>query len=259
MECLKRLFCIPLNLEIKKKESLEVKKKCMDNRNSLFNKYRNKLQLINDNELNTKKNTFKLKDQFQCLFCGGKTCKHEDYKNHPNPAITGLHSDLIDDNIYASQRISTILIKKFNLIEVFKSNKISLIINLQREGEHPFCGPNEGLEPSGYTYNPDKFTYEGIDVLKAGWKDMDVPDSVSFVMKIVQEIYDKTVNRNEKVLVHCHAGFGRTGIIIACYLIYKYDNVDVKSAVKKVREARNKQIEKKEQYEFCEMFKNCKY
>ena len=63
---------------------------------------------------------YTLKDKFRCIFCGGKNCKHEDFRNHKNPAIYGLNSDKIDDNIYASQRPSNSLIKKYNLISKFK-------------------------------------------------------------------------------------------------------------------------------------------
>ena len=48
----------------------------------------------------TSKPLYTLKDTFMCLFCGGKKCKHENYKNHPNPAINGLNCDQIDENIF---------------------------------------------------------------------------------------------------------------------------------------------------------------
>ena len=199
--------------------------------------------------------TFQKKDQFRCMFCGGKSCKHEDWTNHINPALDGLHSDLIDNSIYASQRPSTVLIEKFNLISVFKQNQIGLIVNVQREGEHPYCGPNQKLEESGYSYNPQDFIKEGINVLHSGWKDMSVPDSVSYILKLVKEVYHTIHVKKQKVLVHCHAGYGRTGIIIACYLIYNYKTTaDV--AVKMLRSYRSKCIEKKEQFKFCEMFES---
>lgn len=208
--------------------------------------------------VSNKLSTFQFKDQFRCFFCGGKNCKHENWRNHPNPAIKGLNCDLIDNCVYASQRISTVLIKQFGLIASFKANRIGLIINVQREGEHPFCGPNEGLEESGFTYDPEDFVSEGIRVIHSGWKDMSVPDSVSFVLKLVKEMH-LIINKNkERVLVHCHAGYGRTGIIVACYLIYHY-RISAEAAVQMVRSYRSKCIEKSEQFNFCVMFENCKY
>ena len=63
-----------------------------------------------------------LKDKFICFFCGGKNCKVENFLknvNKPN-AIHGLNSNFITENIIAGQRLSDVLIKKFNLIEKFK-------------------------------------------------------------------------------------------------------------------------------------------
>lgn len=251
MNFLKALCCLPDNKETKKIINSQVKRSL--NRNSTFNLQRNKIAIENEG-----KDTFyQPKDQFRCLFCGGNSCKHENFKNHTNPAIIGLHSDLIDDCIFASQRPSTVLINEYKLIEQFKRLNISLIVNVQREGEHPFCGPNKELEKSGFTYDPESFIREGIDVIHSGWKDMSVPDSPSFVLKLVKEMYDTIKIKNEKVLVHCHAGYGRTGIIIACFLIYSYE-IKCEDAVNILRSYRKKCIEKKEQYNYCELFEGCK-
>ena len=63
---------------------------------------------------------FEFKDKFRCLFCGGANCKHENWKNNPNTPIIGLHCDQITENLYASQRPSTMLIHQYNLIKKFK-------------------------------------------------------------------------------------------------------------------------------------------
>jgi protein tyrosine phosphatase domain-containing protein 1 len=73
----------------------------------------------------TKKNSiapseFSKKSKFLCTFCGGKKCKHENYLNHPNPAIKGLNSDWITDKFLAMQRPSSRLIKEHNIIEQFQ-------------------------------------------------------------------------------------------------------------------------------------------
>ena len=60
------------------------------------------------------------KGGFICLFCGGKTCRHEDYTRNPNPAIIGLHSDFVTPSVIASQRLSTNLINKYDIIQQFK-------------------------------------------------------------------------------------------------------------------------------------------
>lgn len=66
-----------------------------------------------------------LKVVLQCKFCGGKDCVYEDYrkwKSHKNThlAIEGLFSNWVGDEIVATQRPSSRLIKEFNIIKQFK-------------------------------------------------------------------------------------------------------------------------------------------
>ena len=128
-----------------------------------------------------------------------------------------------------------------------------MIVNLQRPGEHPYCGPNTLDILSGYSYTPSLFSTEGISVKLCGWKDMDVPDSLYFMLDIVKEMIFVTKHEKKRVLVHCHAGKGRTGVVIACYLMFKY-HIKADEAVKKVREKRPKCIESKSQMEYCKRF-----
>ena len=202
---------------------------------------------------NEGKSLYTLKDKFRCLFCGGKKCPNEDYRKNPNTAIIGLNCDLIDNSVYASQRPSNKLIFLYNLVQKFKENKISMIINLQRPGEHPYCGPNTLDKQSGYSYTPSLFSTEGINVKLCGWKDMDVPDSLYFMLDIVKEMVFTIDTEKKRVLVHCHAGKGRTGVVIACYLIFKY-HINADESIKRVRMKRPKCIESSEQREYCNKF-----
>ena len=229
----------------------------VNNENSSnLNQKRLNLQLKQKNSQTPKyESLYDLKDTFRCLFCGGTKCPCEDYKKNPKNAIEGLNCDIINNEIYASQRPSNTLIEKYNLVKKFHNNNIGLIVNLQRPGEHPYCGPN-ALDPlSGYSYSPSIFTSEGIKVKLSGWKDMDVPDSLYFMLDIIKEIYDMIKIKKKKVLVHCHAGNGRTGIVIACYLIYTY-HYNAEEAVFKLREIRKKCIEKNTQMNYCIKFKS---
>lgn len=60
---------------------------------------------------------FKPPNRFVCRFCGGKECKHENWKNVENPAIEGLNSNWINDDIVASQRLSDRLIHEYRIID----------------------------------------------------------------------------------------------------------------------------------------------
>ena len=200
---------------------------------------------------------FEFKDKLRCIFCGGGKCKHENYLNNlkNSNAIEGLNSNYITESIIASQRPSEALILKYNLIQVFKDLNIGLIINLQREGEHPYCGPNAyHLTSSGYSYNPSVFSGNDIICKLFGWKDMTTPSTLNFMLDIVKEMTVAIQEFKKKVLVHCHAGYGRTGVVIACYLIFNCVDINAKEIILQVRKKRKKCIENKKQVRFCYKF-----
>ena len=205
---------------------------------------------LNQNNLISNEPLFSLKETFICTFCGGKSCKHEDFKKHKNPAIYGLNSDKIDDNIYASQRPANSLIKEYNLISKFKELNIGFIVNLQLPGEHPYCGPIDKLDESGFSYSPSLFESEGIHVGLYGWKDMNIPNSLNHMLEIVKSMYYYIHYLKKKVLVHCHAGYGRTGIVIACFKIFD-ESISAEVAKKEIRKIRPKCIQNKDQLLYC--------
>ena len=216
----------------------------------------NEIFSINKVEKPEKHFFHEFKDKLRCLFCGGKKCKHENYKNNilNNNAIEGLNSNFITEKIIASQRPSEVLIHKYHLIQKFKILNIGLIVNLQREGEHPYCGPNaHHLTSAGYSYNPSVFTGDDIKCKFSGWKDMEIPSSMNFMLDIVKEMSIVTNDQNSKVLVHCHAGYGRTGVVIVCYLLFNSIK-DSDTIIKEVRQKRKKCVETKSQISYCKKF-----
>ena len=70
--------------------------------------------------------------------------------------------------------------------------------------------------------------------------DMGVP-TFDDLKNSVDFIHDRIEN-NEPVLVHCLAGLGRTGTILACYLI-KYQKMSAEDAIQYVREKRHGSIQ----------------
>lgn len=114
------------------------------------------------------------------------------------------------------------MIKEFDIINQFKKKNIVAVFNLEEPGEHPYCG--DGIIPkTGFSYTPEDLMKGGIKYFNMHWKDLKVPDH-NTTMRLCQLIHHLIVQggpkRKNKVLVHCHAGQGRTAIIIGAYLMY---------------------------------------
>lgn len=67
-----------------------------------------------------------------------------------------------------------------------------------------------------------------------GWGDYGVPTFPSILDMV--KVMDFALGEG-KVAVHCHAGLGRTGVLIACYLVYSL-RISGEEAVTMVREKR---------------------
>ena len=70
--------------------------------------------------------------------------------------------------------------------------------------------------------------------------DMGVPSFDD--LKSSVDYIDKRIQNKEPVMVHCLAGLGRTGTILACYLI-KYEKMSAIDAIQHVREKRHGSIQ----------------
>uniref|UniRef100_A0A665VYP8 Protein tyrosine phosphatase domain-containing protein 1 n=1 Tax=Echeneis naucrates TaxID=173247 RepID=A0A665VYP8_ECHNA len=155
----------------------------------------------------------------QCsIGCGGQACKYDNpgYWSDDKQAIKGLYSSWVTDHLLAMSRPSTQIIEEYNIIDQFRRAGIKTVINLQIPGEHASCG--NPLEPqSGFSYRPEVFMENNIYFYNFGWSDYGVAnlttvlDMVKVMAFAVQE---------GKIAVHCHAGLGRTGVLLACFLAY---------------------------------------
>ena len=173
---------------------------------------------------NKSNENFNLHHLFLCLNFCSKNCKYENYKKRNLPSsIEGLNCDKINDNLYASQRLSNQLIKEYDLINKLKTLNIGLIVNCEEEGEHPYCGTsyNNGLDQNGFAYSTIDLEKNNIHTLKCGWPDFCAPFSLNHMIEVAKKMYYYIHKLNKNVLAHCHAGLGRTALSLCCYLIYE--------------------------------------
>uniref|UniRef100_A0A8R1Y7X2 Uncharacterized protein n=1 Tax=Pristionchus pacificus TaxID=54126 RepID=A0A8R1Y7X2_PRIPA len=174
------------------------------------------------------------------MYCSGKKCKYCSVQpSTSGQAIPGLYSTWVTPNILAMARPTA---AHTDLVEHFQKASIRTVINLQEPGEHKFCGP--ALLPSGFTYDPE----EALMKHDIFFYNFPMPDfktcSVAFlldVVKVMQFAWDQG-----NIAVHCHAGHGRTGMLIAAFLIY-WEGVTPIEAVKTVREKRPDSVQSMDQ------------
>ncbi|CAK9253417.1 unnamed protein product, partial [Sphagnum jensenii] len=134
-------------------------------------------------------------------------------------------------------RPNTETIHKHDLIHYFHENNIKSIINLQEPGEHANCG--NALTSSGFSYDPTLFMENNVYFYNFQWKDYSiVTDEVLLDMVKVMTF----ALTEGKVAVHCHAGLGRTGVLIASYLVFTY-RCKPQDAIKFVRLKRPNSIQ----------------
>lgn len=202
-----------------------------------------------------------------------RNCKHEDFARARQPvAIAGLHSHWVLDRIVAMQRPSERLIREHGVCEQFRRLGIRAVVNLQQAGEHPYCGDGILLE-SGFSYRPETFMEAGISYFNFPWHDMGVP-SHAVLMSIVQvisgivgtapamlsasagaaeKVESGDRGRGGKIAIHCHAGLGRTGLVIACFLISSL-KASAADAIDIVRSHRPRSIQTRKQVAFVHAF-----
>ena len=83
-----------------------------------------------------------------------------------------------------------------------------------------------------------------VKYLHVPTEDLSAPD-MDKIDQAIDFIHEQIQN-NKSVMVHCAAGIGRTGTILACYLV-KYHKLSATDAIEKVRKERPGSIQSESQ------------
>ena len=81
---------------------------------------------------------------------------------------------------------------------------------------------------------PDEWV-QSIDYLHVPTPDLTAPDMDRIESTV--DFINEQINKGQPVMVHCAAGMGRAGTILACYFI-KYKKLSAIQAIKKIRDER---------------------
>ncbi len=107
---------------------------------------------------------------------------------------------------------------------------------VQKQGVKSIVTMTEESLPESWVKN--------VKYLHVPTEDLSAPD-MEQIDEAVEFIHERLQN-NEPVMVHCAAGIGRTGTILACYLV-KYNKSSAKDAIEKVRKERPGSIQSESQ------------
>ncbi len=117
--------------------------------------------------------------------------------------------------------------------------KIQTIVQLCLDEEFKFSGKTRTLK----RYNEMEFT-----VIKFPIRDFQVPKSKEDTRKLIDTILN-TTHEGNNVLIHCMAGRGRTGLILAC-MAKKILKMESEQAIEWVRQYIPNAVETSDQKEF---------
>lgn len=123
-------------------------------------------------------------------------------------------------------------------LKQLKSYKVGTVIPLITDDEFDHFGVSDLMKK----YNEYEFNVKRLPIMdQLVSSEQEMKDLVSFI--------DKQLKNNDRILLHCVGGLGRSGLVAACYLKYKGLNTD--QAIASVRKTRGpRAVESKVQEEF---------
>ena len=92
-----------------------------------------------------------------------------------------------------------------DLVQEYKRKDVALVVMLTSD--------QESLRVTGYDLR-SKYETDGFEVLYLPIPDFSVPE-IEELDKAVTDVLNH-VRKGDSVAIHCHAGIGRTGMILAC-------------------------------------------
>ncbi|PIO72253.1 dual specificity phosphatase, catalytic domain protein [Teladorsagia circumcincta] len=182
-------------------------------------------------------------DDSKCrLYCKGRACRFCNVYVGTS-AIPGLYSTWITDDILAMARPQPAHFENDGIIRLLKENKVIAVFNLEESGEHPSCG--SGNLAGGFSYDPERLMRNDIFYYNFPLPDFEGCTPERLVDIVTVMIYELT---RGKVAVHCHAGHGRTGMVIAaCLMLLR--GMTPREAVDFVRQKRPGSVQSSDQVE----------
>ncbi|KAI0982466.1 hypothetical protein GJ496_000390 [Pomphorhynchus laevis] len=136
----------------------------------------------------------------------------------------------------------------------FRLKGIRAIFNLQVEEEHAYCGSGICKDDGSFSYNQQLYGEHNIQIYYYPIVDYGSAP-VSLLLDATRQMRLTLTYPESKIAVHCHAGLGRTGMLIACFLILN-QGMSANDAIYIIRKTRPESIQSRIQIQAIKKFEH---